>query len=257
MAIEEDTGQSYLPSKKKSESEDDKRRKKIVPGSLMKALMRPGVVRTLDGVFVDSTRSEYGGKGFPIRNVLGKSKMILGLLEGIPTMLKGEVAMVVCDDLGVLKKVIDEGQGWESPREPYEVKAWISAKTADGKLILSHTEGEPYFFTFGKSEVPKGLELGVGTMARKEKAVIYVTKQYLTPSTLLPEIEGYEEIHFEVELVRFIQVRDVLGDGRLIKRRLQDGKDPGCVAARMMAIFSVRESGEGTINLNANIAPTI
>lgn len=34
------------------------------------------------------------GKGTPIRHVLGKSKMILGLLEGIPSMLKGEVAMV-------------------------------------------------------------------------------------------------------------------------------------------------------------------
>lgn len=28
----------------------------------------------------------------------------------------------------------------------------ISAKAGDGKLILSHIE-EPYFFTFGKSEV--------------------------------------------------------------------------------------------------------
>ncbi|XP_022746613.1 peptidyl-prolyl cis-trans isomerase PASTICCINO1-like [Durio zibethinus] len=281
MAVEEHAEQNYLPKKKKSESDDDKRRKKIVPGSLMKALMRPGggesypsdgdqviyhcTVRTLDGVVVESTRLENGGKGIPIRHVLGKSKMILGLLEGISTMLKGEVAMfkmkpemhyaeedcpvpvpssfpkedelhfdielidfskakVVCDDLGVLKKVIDEGQGWESPREAYEVKAWISAKTGDGKFILSHTEGEPYFFTFGKSEVPKGLEMGIGTMARKEKAVIYVTNQYLNPSPLLPVIEGYEEVHFEVELVHFIQVRDMLGDGRLIKRRLQDGK---------------------------------
>jgi hypothetical protein len=29
----------------------------------------------------------------------------------------------------------------------------ISAKRGDGKLIMSHTEGEPYFFTLGKSEV--------------------------------------------------------------------------------------------------------
>lgn len=35
------------------------------------------------------------GKGTPIRQVLGKSKMLLGLLEGLPTMLKGEVAMVL------------------------------------------------------------------------------------------------------------------------------------------------------------------
>ena len=35
------------------------------------------------------------GKGTPIRQVLDKSKMLLGLIEGLPTMLKGEVAMVV------------------------------------------------------------------------------------------------------------------------------------------------------------------
>ncbi|KAJ0915311.1 putative peptidylprolyl isomerase [Helianthus annuus] len=33
-----------------------------------------------------------------------------------------------------------------------------------------------------------------------------------------------EEVHFEVDLIHFIQVRDVLGDGRLIKRRIRDGK---------------------------------
>jgi len=31
----------------------------------------------------------------------------------------------------------------------------ISAETGDGKLILLYMEGEPYFFTFGKSEVSK------------------------------------------------------------------------------------------------------
>ena len=281
MTVHEDAEQEPVPQKKKPLSEAEKRKKKIVPGSLMKAVIRPGggdstpsdgdqviyhcTVRTLDGVVVESTRSECGGKGTPVRHVLGKSKMILGLLEGIPTMLKGEVAMlkmkaelhygeancplmvpdnfpkddelhfeiemldffkvkVISDDLGVLKKVINEGQGWESPREPYEVKAWISAKTGEGKEILSHTKGEPYFFTFGKSEVPKGLEMGIGTMTRGEKAVLYVTNQYITQSPLMPIIEGVEEVLFEVELVHFIQVRDMLGDGRLIKRRIHDGR---------------------------------
>lgn len=48
--------------------------------------------------------------------------------------------------------------------------------------------------------------MGIGTMTRKEKAVIYVTSQYLTQSPLLPVIDGYEEIHFEVEIVHIIQV---------------------------------------------------
>ncbi|KAF9591823.1 hypothetical protein IFM89_008473 [Coptis chinensis] len=299
MSVNEE---DFVPKKKKtqSEEENEKRRKKITPGSLMKAEIRPGsgtekavdgdqviyhrTVRTLDGVVVDSTRSELGGKGYPVRHVLGKSKMILGLLEGIPTMLEGEIAMVfypmfsnliilstlnvpafkmkpelhygeddcpvavsdsfpkhdelhfevelldfskskvISEDLGVVKKVINEGEGWETPREPYEVKAWISVKSGDGKLVLSHREGEPFFFTFGKAEVPKGLEMGIGTMTRGEKAIIYVTNHYLTESPFMLMVENYEEVQFEVELVHFIQVRDMLGDGRLIKRRIHDGR---------------------------------
>ncbi|RXH81343.1 hypothetical protein DVH24_006168 [Malus domestica] len=318
MAVEGVAEQVVAPPQKAKEpSEDEKRRKKIAAGALMKAVIRPGggdstpsdgyqvvyhsIVRTMDGVVVESSRSEYGGKlgamllneskGTPIRHVLGKSKIIVGLLEGLPTMLKGEVAMVVSDDLGVVKKVITEG---------------------DGNVLVSHTQGEPFFFNFGKSEVgnrflitcfvgvqlficfiscdialsctyltehrsfyssgrlqtqtldsdlitnvkrkergvslypwfavkwpkvfgkllnshgfagvPKGLEMGIGTMTREEKAIIYVTSKYLTPSPFLPGVEGVEEVHFEVELAHFIQVRDMLGDGRLIKRRIHDGK---------------------------------
>lgn len=273
---------SMLPAKKKQLSDDDKRRKKnLVAGGLLKAEMRPGggesrpsdgdqviyhcTVRTLDGVVVHSTKKEFGGTGTPVRQILGKSKLLLGLLEGIPTMQKGEIAMfkmksgmhygepdcpvpvsdnfpkdvdlhfeielidfgkakVISEDLGVVKKVIEEGQGWESPRAPYEVKAWISAKTTDGRLIWSHMEGEPFFFTFGNSELPKGLEIGIGTMTRREKAMIYVTNQYLTECSVLPQVIDQEEVYFEVELVHFVQVRDVLGDGRLIKRRIRDGQ---------------------------------
>ncbi|KAK6120312.1 hypothetical protein DH2020_046003 [Rehmannia glutinosa] len=218
------------------------------------------ITSTVEGA---ATKFIRPGNGYPKRQVLGKSKMVLGLLEGIPTMLNGEVAMfrvkpelhygeedcpvsvadgfpkddelhfeielidfskVISEDLGVLKKVKEEGHGWEQPREPYEVKAWISGKSGDGKMIFSHTQGEPFFFTFGKSEIPKGLEMGIGTMSRGEKAVIYVTKEYLTQCPLIPSVEGIAEIHFEVELVHFVQVRDVLGDGRLIKRRLRDGR---------------------------------
>lgn len=52
--------------------------------------------------------------------------------------------------------------------------------------------------------------MGIGTMSRAEKAVIYVTSQYLTKCPFMPTVEGIEEVHFEVELVHFIQVRAVL-----------------------------------------------
>jgi len=66
--------------------------------------------------------------------------------------------------------------------------------------------------------------MGIGTMTRKEKATIFVSSTYLTKSSLMPQLEGLEEVHFDVELIQFIQVRDMLGDGRLIKRRVVDGK---------------------------------
>lgn len=52
--------------------------------------------------------------------------------------------------------------------------------------------------------------MGIGTMVREEKAVIYATSQYLTQSPLLPVIEDYDEVQFEVELVHFIQVSKII-----------------------------------------------
>lgn len=51
--------------------------------------------------------------------------------------------------------------------------------------------------------------MGIGTMVREEKAVIYVTSQYLTESPLMPVIED-SEVQFEVELVHFIQVSTII-----------------------------------------------
>lgn len=48
--------------------------------------------------------------------------------------------------------------------------------------------------------------MGMGTMSRGEKAVIYVTNKYLTQCPLIPTVESIEEVHFEVELVHFVQV---------------------------------------------------
>lgn len=52
--------------------------------------------------------------------------------------------------------------------------------------------------------------MGMGTMTRGEKAIIYVTRPYLSQSTLIPSIEDYDEVQFEVELIHFIQVIHIL-----------------------------------------------
>lgn len=270
-----------MPVKGKKK-DDSSKKQKPSPGDLMKAIIRPGegdgtpkkgdqlilhyTTRTSQGVVVESTRLELGGRGVPQKFVMGKSKMIKGWEEGIPTMTKAEIAMfkvkpelhyadkdcpvvvpeefpkneelvfeielidffpvkVIADDLGVLKRVLIEGEGWETPRQPYEVKVWLSWRTSNDIDFTPLQGNEPFHFTFGKEEVPAGLESGIGTMTRREKSIIYVSGAHLTKGSLIPNLPvEAEEIHFNVEVVKIIQVRDLVGDGRVIKRRIQDGR---------------------------------
>jgi hypothetical protein len=45
--------------------------------------------------------------------------------------------------------------------------------------------------------------MGIGTMTRKERSLIFVNGTYLTKSSLMPKLEGLEEVYFDVELVQF------------------------------------------------------
>eukprot|EP00250_Pteridium_aquilinum_P000485 c10528_g1_i1 orf=155-1990(-) len=263
-------------------AKEQSEKQKLSPGDVMKAVIRPGegdatpkkgdqiifhyTTRTSSGVVVESTRLEHGGGGMPKKHVMGKSKMIRGWEEGIPTMAKGEVAMlkikpelhygdkefegmvvddypkseelmfevelidffpvkVVADDLGVVKRILREGEGWETPRRPYEVRVWLSWRTSRDADFLPLQTDEPFHFTLGKEEVPAGLELGISTMTRREKSHIFVSQAHLTKASLIPNLpKDAEEIQFEVEVVQIIQVRDLVGDGRVVKRRIRDGR---------------------------------
>ncbi|KAM0908876.1 hypothetical protein ACQ4PT_015154 [Festuca glaucescens] len=214
-------------AKKKSPAEEaaEKRREKLTPGSLMKAVIRSGsgdatptdgdqvilhcTTRTMDGIVVNSTRREHGGKGIPLRFVLGRSKMILGFAEGFPTMLKGEIAMVL------LFNRVPVANFKMEPKIHY-AEDDCPVATPDGFPKDDELQFEIEMLDFFKAKVisedfevvkkvPKGLEMGIGSMARKEKATIYVSSTYLTESSLMPQLEGLEEVHFEVELVQFTQ----------------------------------------------------
>ncbi|KAJ7558929.1 hypothetical protein O6H91_04G061800 [Diphasiastrum complanatum] len=259
-----------------------KKEKTIPPAGLMKAIIRAGenmetpqkgnqvvfhyTTRTTDGVVVESTKSNLGGRDVPLKLILGKSKMLKGWEEGLMSMCKGEVSMlkiipelhygdpewpvpvpddfpkdqilvfeielldfrsvkVVTDDFGILKEVIIHGQGWETPREPYEVKVRITGKVPREGKIFFQKDQEPFHFTFGKNEVPNGLEKAIATMTRGEIAKIFLSPPYITGASAIPDLPlEADDLEFKVELLQVIQVRDMVGDGRLIKRRLRDGK---------------------------------
>eukprot|EP00246_Nothoceros_aenigmaticus_P002994 TRINITY_DN13922_c0_g2_i1.p1 TRINITY_DN13922_c0_g2~~TRINITY_DN13922_c0_g2_i1.p1 ORF type:complete len:199 (-),score=43.41 TRINITY_DN13922_c0_g2_i1:53-619(-) len=62
-------------------------------------------------------------------------------------------------------------------------------------------------------------------MVKEEKAVIYISKPHVSAASGITELPlEAEELEFEVEIIQIIQVRDVLGDGGVIKRRIRDGQ---------------------------------
>ncbi|KAL3678473.1 hypothetical protein R1sor_021429 [Riccia sorocarpa] len=277
---EDETSLPPLPGGNKKEPA--KKKRVLDEGDCLKAVIRSGgdeaarpqegdlvifhyTTYTEDGTIVESTRIEHGGKGLPFKLVLGKSKMIAGWEEALPTMAKGEISrfkvkeklhfgdpdcpipapenfpttgvlqfdidmidffkvQAVTDDLGVLKRVSHAGEGWETPREPSEVRIRVTGRVPDGPTFLVR-DAEPLHFGFGRKEVPAGLEKGIGTMTKGEKAVIYVLNPvYITEAPFVPQLPTQAlELEFEVELLQIIQVRDVLGNGQVIKRRVKDG----------------------------------
>lgn len=62
-------------------------------------------------------------------------------------------------------------------------------------------------------QLPEGLEKAIGTMTRKEKSTIYMSRSQCTSSPNAYELNippQVQELEFEVELVQLIQVYKVL-----------------------------------------------
>eukprot|EP00897_Mesotaenium_endlicherianum_P007551 jgi/Mesen1/6824/ME000035S06208 len=169
----------------------------------------------------------YGAPGCP-----------LAASEGFPAseelLFELELAAVhravkpLTDDCGVCKQVLRAGEGWEQPRPPYEVKCSVEARVVGGgeTPVFSATRNAPLYFALGNSQVPAGLEAGIESMLRNESAIIHVSSARSSPAGLITGLPAGppRDVEFHVELLQIIQVRDMLGDGGVIKRRLEDGR---------------------------------
>ncbi|GAQ88614.1 peptidyl-prolyl isomerase PASTICCINO1 [Klebsormidium nitens] len=275
----EDEVPSYQEKKKR------KPLREIPPGGVLKAVIRGGqdgvpgpregqqvilhyVVRRPDDTpaVLESTRKEFGGTGTPRRFLLGNEQSLWAWEFAVPSMRKGEIAMlkvqpeyhygdkqcpwsrpehipsdeqllfeielldymdvkVLTEDGNVVKQVLSEGDGWENPRPPYEVTVQARG-VVSGMDTAVFPASEPLEFAMGSSKVPRGLETALQNMLVKEKARVWVAgPEQLEPrggAAAVPA--GADEIDCTLELLSMNQVRDVMGDGEITKRRLVHGE---------------------------------
>jgi peptidylprolyl isomerase len=146
--------------------------------------------------------AQLGKQGCLCAGLLGYRKVQLSdqmdplaLEDGFEDLTDGEC--------GLLKKVLVEGNGDETPPPNAEVSVHYVGTLHDGgdKFDSSRDRGDKFSFTIGKGQVIKGWDEGVATMKKGEKAILRCRSDYAYgDSGSPPKIPGGATLDFEVEL---------------------------------------------------------
>ncbi|KAK9097154.1 hypothetical protein Sjap_022651 [Stephania japonica] len=144
------------------------------------------------------------------------------VIESAPPLKVGEEREI--DSLGLKKKLIKQGHGWESPNLGDEVTVHYVGKLTDGsELDSTRDKGEPITMKLGQDQVVTGLDHGIITMKRGEVALFTLTSDLGYGSDVANKVPPNSILEFEVELISWIAVVDVCRDGGIIKKVLKKG----------------------------------
>ncbi len=130
-------------------------------------------------------------------------------------------------DGGVIKRILKEGSGWETPKDGAEVKVHYVGTLLDGsKFDSSRDRSEPFEFKLGAHQVIKGWEEAVQTMKKGELAHFKLTAPYAYGAAgSPPKIPPNATLQFEIELLSWCADTDLskAKDGSVLKRTLKEG----------------------------------
>ncbi|XP_063911396.1 FK506-binding protein 59 [Zophobas morio] len=107
------------------------------------------------------------------------------------------------EDNGVLKEILQEGQGDEYPPPGSKVKVHYTGTLTDGtKFDSSRDRNEPFEFDLGKGSVIKAWDIGVATMKKGERAMLTCASEYAYgKSGSGPTIPPDATLKFDVEVI--------------------------------------------------------
>lgn len=123
-------------------------------------------------------------------------------------------AIDICGDGSILKEILVEGHGDETPQPGSKTKVHYVGTLLDGsKFDSSRDRGDPFEFTIGEGVIT-GWSEGVATMQLGEKAMFTISseKAYGERGSP-PKIPGGATLKFEIELLSFTSYDDLTDDG--------------------------------------------
>ena len=179
------------------------------------------------------------------------------------------------------KRVLREGDGWERPRPPFDVAASVEVRAAEKdearrtaeRGATVETADTPTAvlvpetvvrYVSGDGTLPPELDAAIATMRVGEEATVYAPPKRrpdraslkkkprlaMTPDAL--ELAARRGVEYRVRLLGMTHVRDVFGDGAVVKRRLEEGVGdfPGDCPVRDCAVRARRRRAAAAASLD-------
>ncbi|KAJ9176634.1 hypothetical protein P3X46_011921 [Hevea brasiliensis] len=127
---------------------------------------------------------------------------------------------------GLKKKLLKEGEGWDTPENGDEVEVHYTGTLLDGtQFDSSRDKGTPFKFTLGQGQVIKGWDQGIKTMKKGENAIFTIPPELAYgASGSPPTIPPNATLQFDVELLSWTSVKDICKDGGIFKKILVEGE---------------------------------